>query len=154
MILFQRFVYLHKINFKCKRATSNFSSWLNFIQSDLNSKKIIVQPNRTWFSWGRNGNPIRSHEELFQQTFVKLHPVWNVLIKVSVKNIWNQERIISITNANKAVALMQMGVKSTHWLLLKRETIPIKHLINRKGDIGIFWSLHVYALRKVLFWKG
>ena len=49
-----------------------------------------------------------------------------------------QEKIISITIANKEVALMQMWVKSIHWLLLKRETIPTKHLIDRKGVNGIF----------------
>ena len=53
-----------------------------------------------------------------------------------------QEWIISITIANKEVALMQMWVKSTHWLLLKSQKIPTKHLINRKGDIGIFWFQH------------
>ena len=35
-----------------------------------------------------------------------------------------QERIISITITYKWVTLMQMWVKSTPWLLLKRETIP------------------------------
>ena len=64
-----------------------------------------------------------------------------------------QERIILSTIANKDVALMQMWVKSTHWLLLKRETIWTKHLINGK-DIGIYWSLHAYVLRKVPSWKG
>ena len=33
---------------------------------------------------------------------------------------------------------MQISVESTHWLLLKGETISAKHLINRKGDIVIF----------------
>ena len=65
-----------------------------------------------------------------------------------------QGRIISNRIANKEVALMQMWVKSTHWLLLTREIILAKHLINRKGNIGIFWSLHVYALRKAPSRKG
>ena len=52
-----------------------------------------------------------------------------------------QETIISITIANKQVTLMQMWVKFTHWLLLKRETIPTKPLRNRKGDIGILLFL-------------
>ena len=65
-----------------------------------------------------------------------------------------QERIISIIIANKEVALMQIWVKSTHWLLLKREIIPIKHLKNRKGDISIFLALHASILRKAPSWKG
>ena len=65
-----------------------------------------------------------------------------------------QEKIISITVANKKVVLMQMWAESTHWLLLKQETIPTKHLINRKGDIGIFLSLQAYVVRKVPSWKG
>ena len=65
-----------------------------------------------------------------------------------------QERIISITIANKEVDLIQMWVKSIHWQLLKRETIPSEYLINRKRDIDIFWSLHAYAVEKAQPWKG
>ena len=36
-----------------------------------------------------------------------------------------QGSIISIKIANKKDTLMQMWVKSSHWLLLKRETISI-----------------------------
>ena len=65
-----------------------------------------------------------------------------------------QERIISITIANKEVALMQMWIESIHWPLLKRKTIPTEPLINRKGDIDIFWFLPAYALGKAPSWKG
>ena len=65
-----------------------------------------------------------------------------------------QERIVSITVANKKAVLMKMWIESIHWLLLKWEKIPTKRLINRKGDIGIFWSLHAYALRKAASWTG
>ena len=41
---------------------------------------------------------------------------------------------------------MQIWVKFTHWLLLKRETILTKLLINRKRIISIFLSLHAPTL--------
>ena len=63
-------------------------------------------------------------------------------------------KIISVRIASKELSLMQMWVKSTHWLLLKRKTVPIKCLINRKGDIGIFLSLHAPTLRKAPSWKS
>ena len=65
-----------------------------------------------------------------------------------------KERIISITIATRKVILMQIRVESIHWLLLKRDTIPTKHLINGKGDIGIFLSLHAYVVRNAPSWKG
>ena len=37
-----------------------------------------------------------------------------------------------------------------NWIV---ETIPTKHLINRKEDIGDFWSLNAHALRKAPSWK-
>ena len=49
-----------------------------------------------------------------------------------------QRRSISIRIANKEFFSIQMWIKSTHWLFLKRDRIPTKHLINRKRDIGIF----------------
>ena len=52
-----------------------------------------------------------------------------------------QKKLISIRVAKKEVTLIQMWVKSAHWLFLKRETISIKDLINRKGDNGIFFVL-------------
>ena len=65
-----------------------------------------------------------------------------------------QGRVISVRIANKEVTLMQRWAKSLCWILLKRETFPTKCLMNRKGDVGIFLSLHTLTLRKAPFWKG
>ena len=60
-----------------------------------------------------------------------------------------RERIISITIAYEEVALMQIWVESTHWLLVKKEAIPTEHLINRKGDIDIFGTdKHIFSERR------
>ena len=57
-----------------------------------------------------------------------------------------QGRIVLIRIANKVVTLMQILVKSTHWLLLKKETIPTKGLINRNEDTDIFFCNYMHLL--------
>ena len=59
-----------------------------------------------------------------------------------------QGMIISIRISYKEVTLMEVWVKYTHWLLLKRETIPTKQLIKRKKFIGIFLTLHASNSQK------
>ena len=79
---------------------------------------------------------------------------WGQLVDLSTKDMKDKKVLFQLQLVIKKVVLMQMWVESTHWLLLKRDTIPTKHLINRKGDIGIFLSLYAYVVRKTTSWKG
>ena len=128
------------------------SVWCKFLSSIYYGIFMIICPLKDWrldYFW------------LSSYAYFVLQPAFQFFLLFFLINLlrmagWfidqrrkGKERIISITTANKEVALMQMWVKSTHWLLLKRETIPTKPLINRKGDTGTFCSQKASVLKRL-----